>query len=395
MTEDQVLDIDLEEDRYHRLRLIPWWDQERLFDARVMVAGAGALGNEILKQLALLGVGNIFVVDMDIIEESNLTRAVLFRKEDEGQPKAEVAARALMALNPEIRVQSFVGNIVYDVGAGVFADMDIVIGALDNREARVAINQACWQLGKPFVDGAIEIIQGVARIFCGPDGPCYECTMNAKDYELLSQRRSCALLSRDDLILGKVPTTPTTAAIIAGIQTQEAVKWLHRDREMPLLLGRGLVYDGFSNETYIVEYQRRADCPAHITLPPVQELDKSADTATVGEMLELVRSEVSPEAVLEFEREICIGLHCPHCHESEPVFRSLGKLTESEGRCPHCHELREPELTHAIYGDEDYLDRTLAEMGLPLYDIVTGRDGLERAAFLLAADRETALGCLA
>ncbi len=299
MSDEQVLDIDLEEDRYHRLRLIPWWDQERLFNARVMVAGAGALGNEILKQLALLGVGNIFVVDMDIIEESNLTRAVLFRKQDEGQPKAEVAARALTELNPEIKVESFVGNLVYDVGGGVFRDMDIVLGSLDNREARVAINQICWKLSKPFVDGAIEIIQGVARIFCGPDGPCYECTMSEMDYELLSQRRSCAMLSRDDIVLGKVPTTPTTAAVIAGVQTQEAVKWLHRDREMPLLIGKGLVYNGFSNETYVVEYQRREDCPAHITLPPVQELDKSVDVTTVGEMLELVRSEVSPEAVLE------------------------------------------------------------------------------------------------
>ncbi len=395
MTDSEVLDIDLEEGRYHRLELIPWWDQERLFAARVMVVGVGALGNEILKQLALLGVGNLFVVDMDIIEESNLTRAVLFRQEDEGQPKAEVAQRALADLNPGIKVQSFVGNIVYDVGEGVFGDMDIVIGALDNREARVAINQVCWKLNKPFVDGGIEIIQGVARMFCGPEGPCYECTMGEQDYELLSQRRSCALLSHDDLVLGKVPTTPTTAAVIAGVQTQEAIKWLHRDRDMPLLLGKGFVYNGFSNETYIVEYQRRQDCPAHITLPPVQELDKSVNTVSVGEMLELVRAEVSAEAVLEFERELCTGLYCPQCDEREPVFRSLGQLTEAEGRCPHCHELREPELTHAIYGDEDYLDRTLAEMGLPAYDIVIGRDGLEVAAFLMAADREAALGQLA
>ncbi len=395
MSDEQILDIDLEEGRYHRLELIPWWDQQRLFDARVMVVGAGALGNEILKQLALLGVGNIYVVDMDTIEESNLTRAVLFREKDEGQPKAEVAARAVAELNPQVKVQSFVGNVVYDVGEGLFRDMDIVLSSLDNREARVAINQSCWKLNKPFVDGGIEIIQGVARIFCGPDGPCYECTMNEKDYELLSQRRSCAMLSRDDIVLGHIPTTPTTASVIAGIQTQEAIKWLHRDREMHLLLGKGFVYDGFSNESYIIEYQRRPDCPAHITLPPIQDLDKSVDRATVGEMLELIRGEVSPKAVLEFEREICIGLYCPQCDEREPVFRSLGKLTESEGRCPHCGELRDPELTHAVYGDEDYLDRTLADMGLPPYDIVIGRDGLDMAAFLLAADRETALGCLA
>ena len=395
MTDEQVLDIDLEEGRYHRLELIPWWDQQRLFDARVMVVGVGALGNEILKQLALLGVGNIFVVDMDTIEESNLTRAVLFRKKNEGQPKATVAARALRELNPDMNVQPFVGNIVYDLGEGIYKEVDLVLGALDNREARVAINQSCWRLGIPFVDGAIEIIQGVARMFIPPDGPCYECTMGERDYELLSLRRSCALLSRDDLVLGKVPTTPTTAAVIAGIQTQEAIKWLHRDRQMPLLAGKGFVFNGFSNDSYIVEYQRRDDCPAHYTMPQLEEMDWSAAAVTVGEALEMVREVVSPQAVLEFEREICTGLYCPHCDENEEVFRSLGKISEREGRCPHCGELRDPQLTHAIYGDETYLDKTLAEIGLPAYDIITGRDGMNMQHFLLAADREQVMGCLA
>jgi len=395
MVEEPILHIDLEEGRYHRLELIPWWDQQRLFDAGVMVVGVGALGNEILKQLALLGVGNIFVVDMDIIEESNLTRAVLFRKEDEGQPKATVAAQALRELNPEINVQPFVGNIVYDLGEGIYKDVDLVLGSLDNREARVAINQSCWHLGVPFVDGAIEIIQGVARMFIPPDGPCYECTMGERDYELLSLRRSCALLSKDDLVLGKVPTTPTTAAVIAGIQTQEAIKWLHRDRQMPLLIGKGFVFNGFSNDSYIVEYQRRPDCPAHYTMPQIKELDWSAATTTVGEALEMVREAVSPQAVLEFEREICTGLYCPTCNENEEVFRSLGKITEAEGRCPRCGELRDPQLTHAIYGDETYLDKTLAEIGLPPYDIITGRDGMNMQHFLLAADREQVLGSIA
>ncbi len=395
MTDEQVLDIDLEEGRYHRLELIPWWDQQRLFDARVMVVGVGALGNEILKQLALLGVGNIFVVDMDIIEESNLTRAVLFRKKNEGEAKATVAARALRELNPGINVQPFVGNIVYDLGEGIYKDVDLVLGALDNREARVAINQSCWRLGIPFVDGAIEIIQGVARMFIPPDGPCYECTMGERDYELLSLRRSCALLSKDDLVLGKVPTTPTTAAVIAGIQTQEAIKWLHRDRQMPLLAGKGFVFNGFSNDSYIIEYQPRDDCPAHYTMPQLEEMDWSAANTAVGEALEMVREVVSAQAVLEFEREICTGLYCPTCDENEEVFRSLGKISEREGRCPHCGELRDPQLTHAIYGDETYLDKTLAEIGLPAYDIITGRDGMNMQHFLLAADREQVLGNIA
>src|SRR5258707_3325621 len=79
-----------ESDRYGRLRLIPWWRQERLSAARVLVVGAGALGNEVLKNLALLGVGTVYVIDLDTIETSNLSRSVLFRAEDGGQSKAVV-----------------------------------------------------------------------------------------------------------------------------------------------------------------------------------------------------------------------------------------------------------------------------------------------------------------
>src|SRR5438876_12352743 len=89
--DDPVLVID-DGDRYGRLRLIPWWRQDRLAAAKVLVVGAGALGNEVLKNLALLGVGTVYVIDLDDVEPPNLPRSVLFRAEDDGQAKAEVAA---------------------------------------------------------------------------------------------------------------------------------------------------------------------------------------------------------------------------------------------------------------------------------------------------------------
>src|ERR1700756_5523177 len=133
---------DLYEDRYSRLRLIPWWDEAKIRAARVLVVGAGALGNEILKNLALLGFRNIVVVDLDRIEESNLSRAVLFRESDVGQSKAQVAARAVQAIPPEATVQPIAGDIVHQLGLGLFAWCDAVIAGLDNREARLWINRA-------------------------------------------------------------------------------------------------------------------------------------------------------------------------------------------------------------------------------------------------------------
>ncbi len=89
-----MIEVSESEDRYHRQSLITWWDQERLAASRMLVVGAGALGNEIVKNLALLGVGSIVIVDLDEIEPSNLARCVMFRTEDEGRAKAPAARRA-------------------------------------------------------------------------------------------------------------------------------------------------------------------------------------------------------------------------------------------------------------------------------------------------------------
>src|SRR5687768_295716 len=94
----------ISDDRYSRLRLIAWWDQEKLRRAKILVVGAGALGNEVLKNLALLGIGEVWVVDFDDIEDSNLTRSVLFRARDRGKNKAVAAADMVRDINPDTRI---------------------------------------------------------------------------------------------------------------------------------------------------------------------------------------------------------------------------------------------------------------------------------------------------
>src|SRR5580698_11229657 len=99
------------EDRFSRLRLISWWDQEKIARCRLLVIGAGALGNEILKNAALLGFTQVVVVDLDRIEESNLSRAVLYRSEDVGQFKADVAAAGYRSLAPDAKVHPIAANV--------------------------------------------------------------------------------------------------------------------------------------------------------------------------------------------------------------------------------------------------------------------------------------------
>ena len=202
--------MQLQEGRFARLEAIEWWNQSLLRDARVLVVGAGALGNEVVKNLALLGVGHVAIVDMDRVELSNLSRSVLFRAEDEGRPKAECAARAAQNIYPDLDARPVVGHLLADVGLGYFRWAQIVIGALDNREARVFVNAACARVGRPWIDGGIEVLNGVVRGFRPPATACYECTMSAVDWDLLNKRRSCSLLARRALAQRGTPTTPTT-----------------------------------------------------------------------------------------------------------------------------------------------------------------------------------------
>jgi len=193
----RIAESDLHEDRFSRLRLIPWWDQSKIADCRLLVVGAGALGNEILKNAALLGFRNVVVIDLDRIEESNLSRTVLYRQADVGEFKAEVAARAYRSLAPDAGVRGLGINVLNDCGLGLFEWSDVIIAGLDNREARLWINRSAWKVNRPWIDGAIEGINGVVRVFLPGTAPCYECTLGEVDWALLEKRLSCNLLALD------------------------------------------------------------------------------------------------------------------------------------------------------------------------------------------------------
>lgn len=386
------LDLDAESDRFARFKLISWWDQAKLADAKVLLVGVGAIGNEILKNLALLGVGRVFVIDLDVIEESNLSRSVLFRPEDRNLPKAHVAARFARGIYHEMKVQSLHGDAIYDLGLGLFRWADIVLCGLDNREARVAINQNVARAGKVWIDGAIERLDGVARLFDPATGPCYECTMNETDWKMLEARRSCALLSREEMQMGKVPTTPTTASVIAGIQTQEMLKYLHG---IDTLDGQGFIFDGLHHESYRVTYTRKPDCPAHDVQEPVESLDWQVDRTTLRQMLDRARHDMGPRAVIEFNQELLASLTCPRCEADQELFTSLGKVSEARGRCPKCGEMRLPKMFHSVDGSETFLDRTLGDIGIPPWDVITGRVGEAARYYEFAGDRRRVLGEMA
>lgn len=381
-----------DDDRFARFKLIGWWDQERLSAAKVLVIGAGALGNELIKNLALLGVGNVLVADLDRIENSNLSRSVLYRAEDCGQSKAQTAANRAKDIFPEMRTQAFDGNVVYDLGLGVYRWADVILGGLDNREARVAINAAAARTGRVWIDGAIERLSGVARVFNPATGPCYECTMSEVDWKMLEARRSCALLTRDEMQEGKVPTTPTTSSVVAGVQAQEAVKYLHG---LDVLSGQGFVFDGEYHNSYTVTYQQSPDCPTHDSYEPIVELPWKVSETRVGDLLDRIATDLGKPGIIEFNHDLLQGLTCPDCQVTEPLLASLGKVKVSQGKCPRCHGHRTPEMYHTLDASTVLRDKTLGELGVPAWDIVGGRAGMNLVYYEFTGDRHELLGPLA
>lgn len=377
---------DLEEGRFSRFGLIEWWDQKRLLDAKILVVGAGALGNEILKNLALLGVGNILIVDMDIIEESNLSRSILFRKSDIGLSKAVVAAERTREIYPECNINSVTGNIMYDVGLGVFGWADVIIGALDNREARLWINRAAWKMNRPWVDGAIEGINGVARVFLPGTPPCYECTLGEIDWTILEKRMSCNLLTHEQMQLGKIPTTPTTSSIIAGIQVQEVLKILHG---LPILAGKGFIFEGMNHTSYIINYTAQSECYSHETYKNLQKVQLQSLTTTLKDLYNYAKKELPEnEITLEFSREIIYKLRCPDCKTETDILKCVGTLSSKKGICPKDGKMKEVVTIHNYTGKEPFGEKTINEIGLPDYDIFIARSQNHQLQLLIEGDHD-------
>jgi molybdopterin/thiamine biosynthesis adenylyltransferase len=387
-----VFDSEVHEDRFSRLRLISWWDQDKIAKCRLLVIGAGALGNEILKNAALLGFTQVVVVDMDRIEESNLSRAVLYRSEDVGRFKAEAAANAYQSLAPGSTVHPVIANVVHGCGLGLFEWCDVIVAGLDNREARLWINRSAWKMNRPWIDGAIEGINGVVRVFLPGVPPCYECTLGEVDWTLLQKRMSCNLLVLEPTVEGKVPTTPTISSIIAGVQVQEAVKLIH---ELPTLAGKGYVFEGMNHSSYVVDYTENVDCMSHYTLPQIVHLRECSDEFTLAQLHERARTDLkSPNVVIEFSRDVVQKFVCPACNEEEELYQAVGSVPFERAKCPNDGQLRTVVSLHSYSGEAELAGKLLCHLGLPLLDVFVARAGEREIAYIPQGDAQQVLGVL-
>lgn len=375
-------------DRYATLKLITWWDQEKLRNAKVLVVGAGALGNEVLKNLALLGVGHIFLTDFDTVEAANLSRSVLYRAEDAGRRKVEIAAARVREINPDVKVAAYHGDVITELGLGIYRRVDVVLGCLDNRGARLAVNRACWRIGKPWVDGAIEVLMGMARVFVPDQGACYECTMTEADYDLVNVRYRCPMIRPEELQDGRQPTTPTSASIVAAWQVQEAVKIIHG---LPVPAGKAIYVNGQTYNTSLLTYTERKDCFSHGLREDAQsqviELPQGVDDLTIGGLFAAIQPTLAAEhaatpAIL-VEQEVIGSFYCVACDQVEQVYRTYDSIMPDGVTCPNCGNPRLPNILSRIAYREDSpaLRVPLRQIGiapLGIVQVAARSDGGER-----------------
>jgi len=246
--------------RYSRHLLLPEVGeagQQRLLESKVLLLGAGGLGSPAALYLAAAGVGTLGIVDMDIVDASNLQRQVLHNMDRIGERKVDSAKKTLTLLNPDVDV------VTYDVrfGADNVLDMlegyDVVVDGTDNFPTRYLLNDASVLMRIPVVHGSIFRFEGQVTVFKPYEGPCYRCMLPEPPPPELAP--SCAEAG----VLGVLP------GIIGSIQALEAIKLL-LDLGDPLI-GRLLAYDALEQSFRTFKVRRDPTCPTcGDDAPPLQ-----------------------------------------------------------------------------------------------------------------------------
>jgi adenylyltransferase/sulfurtransferase len=262
-----------EENRYSRQALIPGWDQAKLDNSTVVLVGVGAIGSYVATILASSGIGKLVIIEFDTIELSNLNRQLLFRDEDLGKSKAEVATQRLEEINPEIKIDVY-DKKMEEVPASVYEEADVIIGCLDTFIGRRWISSMALRVKKPLILGGMFAFLGNVQVIIPYKTACFECQPLVPDEELA---QACTPFGEErkkereeEEEEAKLPAVATLSSIIGGLMAQESLKII-------LNLGKPLenylFYDGLNNATTVVPLARTEDCPACGELYKLEQIE--------------------------------------------------------------------------------------------------------------------------
>jgi molybdopterin/thiamine biosynthesis adenylyltransferase/rhodanese-related sulfurtransferase len=237
--------------RYHRHVLLPEVGVEgqvKLLRSKVLLLGAGGLGSPAALYLAAAGVGTLGVVDMDVVDASNLQRQVLHNIERIGERKVGSAKKTIEALNPDVKVVTYDTRLGADNILDIFSGYDLVLDGTDNFPTRYLVNDASLKLDVPVVHGSIFRFEGQVSVYMPHEGPCYRCQVPEPPPAELAP--SCAEAG----VLGVLP------GIIGSVQAIETIKVLLGVGEP--LVGRLLAYDALEGTFRTFKLNRDPACPA-------------------------------------------------------------------------------------------------------------------------------------
>jgi sulfur-carrier protein adenylyltransferase/sulfurtransferase len=237
--------------RYQRHILLPEVDvagQAKLLDSKVLLLGAGGLGSPAALYLAAAGVGTLGIIDMDVVDASNLQRQILHNVDRIGERKVDSAKKTLTLLNPDVNVVTYDVRLGADNILDIFAGYDVIVDGTDNFPTRYLVNDAALKLDIPVVHGSIFRFEGQATVYLPHQGPCYRCQVPEPPPPELAP--SCSEAG----VLGVL------CGIVGSIQAMEAVKLLLGIGDS--LAGRLLAYDSLEQSFRIFKVNRDPTCPA-------------------------------------------------------------------------------------------------------------------------------------
>ncbi len=237
--------------RYQRHILLPEVDvagQAKLLDSKVLCIGAGGLGSPAAMYLAAAGVGTLGIIDMDVVDESNLQRQILHNMDRIGDRKVDSAKKTLTLLNPDVTVVTYDVRLGADNILDIFSGYDVIVDGTDNFPTRYLVNDASLKLDIPVVHGSIFRFEGQASVYLPHQGPCYRCQVPEPPPADLAP--SCAEAG----VLGVLP------GIIGSIQAMEAIKLLLGLGDP--LVGRLLAYDALEESFRTFKVNRDPECAA-------------------------------------------------------------------------------------------------------------------------------------
>jgi molybdopterin/thiamine biosynthesis adenylyltransferase/rhodanese-related sulfurtransferase len=237
--------------RYHRHLLLPEVSeagQQKLLGSKVLLLGAGGLGSPAALYLAAAGVGTIGIIDMDVVDASNLQRQILHNMDRVGERKVDSAKKTLTAMNPDVNVVTYDTRLGADNILDIIDGYDVIVDGTDNFPTRYLVNDASLLKRIPVVHGSIFRFEGQATVFAPYDGPCYRCMIPEPPPAELAP--SCAEAG----VLGVLP------GIIGSIQAMEAIKLLLGLGDP--LIGRLLAYDALEETFRSYKVHRDPKCPA-------------------------------------------------------------------------------------------------------------------------------------